>query len=128
MFVCLSCAFVTWLKGDFAEHHPEIGKVKAAAEEFGCAAVQWHGDVAGAWVPIVQHRLERHRLRLPVDDEAGLKPAGNGGEDLHTAAEHVVTVNLEQGEITFIRKCDRQNFTYMVEAVYEYVHKLCIYY
>lgn len=88
---------VTRLKGDLAEHHPDVSEVKAAAEGFGGAAIQRHGHVAGTRVPVVQHRLECHRLRLPAGNEAGLKPTGDGGEDLHTAGEHVVTVNLDGG-------------------------------
>lgn len=89
VFVC-----VTRRKRDLAEHHPDVGEVEAAAERLGRAAVQRHGHVAGARVPVVQHRLEGHRLRLPAGAEAGLKPAGHGGEDLHAAGKHVVTVNL----------------------------------
>lgn len=95
--VCILCVCVTRLKGDLAEHHPDISKVKAAAEGFGGAALQGHSDVAGARVPVIQHRVERHRLRLPAGNEAGLKPTRDGGEDLHTAGEHVVTVNLDGG-------------------------------
>lgn len=84
----------TRLKGDLAEHHPDIGEVEAAAEGLGGAAAQWHRHVAGARVPVVQHRLERDGLDLPARDEAGLEPAGHGGEDLHAAGEHVVAVNL----------------------------------
>lgn len=90
------CLCVTRLKGDLAEHHPDVSKVKAAAEGLGGAAVQRHRHVAGARVPVVQHRLECHRLRLPTRNEAGLKPAGDGGEDLHPAGEHVVTVDLDE--------------------------------
>lgn len=91
------CVRDTWLKGDLAEHHPDVSEVKAAAEWFGGAAIQRHGDVASTWVPVVQHCLECHRLRLPASNEAGLKPTGDGGEDLDAAGEHVVTVNLDIG-------------------------------
>lgn len=90
MNVCL-----TRLKTDLTEHHPDVGKVKVAAEGFSSAAVKRHGHIAGARVLVVQHCLECHRLRLPFGNEVGLKPTGDGGEDLHAAAEHVVTVNLE---------------------------------
>lgn len=95
--VCV-CVCVTWLKGHLAEHHPDVCEVKAAAEGLGSAAVQRHRDVAGARVPVVQHRHKRHGLRLPGGDESGLKPTGDGGEDLHALGEHVVTVNLDRGE------------------------------
>lgn len=55
--------------------------------------LQKHGDVAGARVPVVQHRPELHGLGLPA--EVGLKPAGDRGEDLHATREHVVTVDLD---------------------------------
>lgn len=84
------------MKGDLAEHHPDVGEVEVAAEGNGGAAIQRHGDVPGARVSVVQHRLERHRLRLPVGVEVGLKQTGDGGEDLHAAGEHVVTVNLDR--------------------------------
>lgn len=88
--------FVTWLKGDLTEHHPNVGKIKAAAEGDCPTAVERHGHVAGAGVFVVQHRLEHHRLGLPAGAEAGLEPAGDGGEDLDATVEHVVTVNLEE--------------------------------
>ena len=102
--VCV-CAFVTWLKGDLAEHHPDVCKVKATADGFGRAAIKRHSDVAGARVSVVQHRLEGHGLDLPASNEAGLKPTGDGGKDLHATGEHVVTVNLDIGrEETFLCK------------------------
>lgn len=93
--MCVFVFFVTRLKGDLTEHHPDVGKVKAAAEGDRPPAVERHRHVAGARVLVVQHRLEHHRLGLPAGTEAGLKPAGDGGEDLHAADEHVVAVNLE---------------------------------
>lgn len=88
---------VTRLKGDLTEHHPHVSEVKVAAQGFGCPPVQWHGDVAGTRVPVVQHCLEWHRVGVPASNGAWLKPTGDGGEDLHTAGEHVVTVNLNGG-------------------------------
>lgn len=88
--------FITRLKGDLTEHHPYVGKVKAAAEGFCPAAVKRHGHIAGTWVFVIQHRLEYHRLWLPVGNEVGLKPTGDGRKDLHATDEHVVTVNLEE--------------------------------
>lgn len=94
-FLCFLFIF-TRLKGDLTEHHPDVGKVKAAAEGFCPAAVERHGHIAGTWVFVVQHRLEFHRLRFPAGNEAGLKPTGDSGKDLHATDEHVVTVNLER--------------------------------
>lgn len=94
--ICFLCVFfVTRLKGDLTEHHPDVSKVKAAAQGLGPAAVERHSHVACARVFVVQHRLEYHRLRLPAGNEAGLKPTGDGGKDLHATNEHVVTVNLK---------------------------------
>lgn len=93
--MCVCVFFVTWLKGDLTEHHPDVGKVKAAAEGFCPATVERHGHIAGTRVFVVQHRLEYHRHRLPAGNEAGLKPTGDGGKDLDATDEHVVTVNLE---------------------------------
>lgn len=92
---CRNCVCLTRLKRDLTEHHPDVGKVKVAAEGFSSSAVERHGHIAGTRVLVVQHCLECHRLRLPFGNEAGLKPTGDGGEDLHAAGEHVVTVNLE---------------------------------
>lgn len=86
---------VTWLKGDLAEHHPHVSEEKATAEGFCRAAIERHGHVASTWVLVVQHRVENHRRRLPAGNEAGFKPTGDVGEDLHATGEHVVTVNLE---------------------------------
>lgn len=86
---------VTWLKGDLTEHHPHVSEEKATAEGFRRAAIERHGHVASTRVLVVQHCVENHRCRLPAGNEAGLKPTGDGGEDLHATAEHVVTVNLE---------------------------------
>lgn len=93
--VCVCLCVVTRLKGDLTEHHPHVSEEKATAEGFGRAAIERHGHVASAWVLVVQHRVENHRRRLPAGNEAGFKPTGDGGEDLHATGEHVVTVNLE---------------------------------
>lgn len=102
--MCVFALFVTRLKGDLTEHHPDVGKVKAAAEGYCPPAVERHGHVAGARVFVVQHRLEHHRLGLPAGTEAGLKPAGDGGEDLDAADEHVVAVNLEGQKSLSVRQ------------------------
>lgn len=94
--VCFLVFFVTRLKGDLAEHHPDVSKLKAAAEGLCPAAVESYGHIASTRVFVVQHRLEYLRLRLPAGNEAGLKPTGNGGKNLHATGEHVVTVNLEE--------------------------------
>lgn len=91
-FVC-TCVFVTRLKGNLAKHHPDVSKVKVAAEGFGSAVVQIHGDVASTRIPVIQHRPELHRPRLRY--KVGLKPTGDRGEDLHIAGEHVVAVDLD---------------------------------
>lgn len=95
-FCAYSYVCITWLKGDLTEHHPNVSEVKAAAEGLSGPPIQWHRDVSGTRVSVIQHRFERHHLRLPASDEAGLKPAGDGGEDLHATGEHVVTVNLDR--------------------------------
>lgn len=86
------CVVLTWLEGDFTEHHPDVREVVLALNSTGHVIVEWHGDKAGTGVDIVHHRTERYRCGFPV--RLGAEITHHLLKGLHPPWEHVVAVYL----------------------------------
>lgn len=85
---------LTWLEGDFTEHHPDVRKVVLAFNSTGHVIVEWDGDEAGTGVDIVHYRAEWYRCGLPVRLWAEITHHLLKG--LYPLGEHVVAVHLNQ--------------------------------